>query len=99
MTTTINLTTIKFDTTLTPDLIAYNNLTDNGKKLFNLLNKYAHSQPNKLVTLDIIELSKMIDITPEEFIDGVNEITTQDYFMYYKPREDKYVFANSRMVF
>ena len=99
MKNTINLTTVKFDTTLSPDLIAYNKLTDNGKKVFTLFNKYAHSQPQTLLSLDIIELSKFINITPEEFIDGVNEINEQDYFMYYVPSEDKFVFANSRMVF
>ena len=96
---TIKITTVKFDTTLTPDLIAYNKLSENGKMIFTLFNKYTHSQPQKLLTLDITELSNLLNITEEQFIDGVNEINTQDYFMYYVPNEDKFVFANSRMVF
>lgn len=99
MKTTMKLTTVKFDETYTPDLTAYHDLTDNGKKIFTLFNKYAHTQPQKLLTLNITELSNILNITPEQFLDGVEELNTQDYFMYYVPREDKYVFANSRMVF
>ena len=96
---TIKIITTKFDTTLTPDLIAYNNLSENGKKVFDLFNSYAHTQPRKLLTFDITELSNLLSITEAEFIDGVNEINAQEYFMYYVPNEDKFVFANSRMVF
>ena len=99
MTKTIKITTTKFEETYSPDLIAYNNLSENGKKVFTLFNRYAHTQPRKLLTLDITELSNNIKITEAEFIDAVNEITAQDYFMYYVPNEDKFVFANSRMVY
>lgn len=99
MTNTIKFITAKFDTTTTTDLEVYSCLSENGKKVFDLFNKYAHARPHTLLTFEITELSNYLKITPEKFIDGVKEITNQNYFMYYKEAEDKFVFANSRMVY
>ena len=98
MNTIIKVKLAKFRENETTDSTAFEALSVNAKKLYNLLYACGKAQGQVILTLDVSETSNTLQITPDEFIAAVNELNNQEYFMY-KVEEGKYIFGNARMVY
>lgn len=94
----VKITTVRFPQ-IPSDGEAFARLSKHARLVFEALENLAKIEGKTRWQININDMAETFQMNPAVFVDALDEIEHQNYFMYYRADRDDYLFGNSRMVF